>query len=89
MLADIESNPQGLKFIRFDVLGSNKDMSNPKDRKNVKKKSERGVIGYNVYDYYKGGIRYRIGLEVIKKKQSKIAWEEPYYIKSPKKKKKG
>lgn len=79
LLADIEENPQRLRFVRFDVLGDNKDMSIPKDKKNIEGKARRGVIGYNVYDYEKDGKTYRVGFEVVEKEAG--SWEQPYYVK--------
>lgn len=79
LLADIEENPQRLRFVRFDTLGDNKDMSIPKDRKNIEGKARRGVIGYNVYDYEKDGKTYRVGFEVVEKEAA--VWEQPYYVK--------
>lgn len=79
LLADIEENPQQLRFVRFDPLGDNKDMSSERDKKNVTKKAERHVTGYNVYDYEIGGKSYRIGFEVIRKGEE--LYEQPYYVK--------
>ena len=79
LLADIEENPQRLKFVRFDPLGDNKDMSSERDKKNVTKKAERHVTGYNVYDYEIGGKSYRIGFEVVRKGEE--LYEQPYYVK--------
>lgn len=79
LLADIEENPQRLKFVRFDPLGDNKDMSSERDKKNVTKKAERHVTGYNVYDYEIRGKSYRIGFEVIRKGEE--LYEQPYYVK--------
>ncbi len=38
------------KYESYSPLGDTKDMNNPKDVANIRKKKERGVSGYNLYD---------------------------------------
>lgn len=86
MLTVLEAQPERLQFVRFDKLGSNKDMNNPADAKNVKKKAERDVKGYNVYRIDEDDYRYTIGLELIERKGGRV-YEQPYYIDRKKKRK--
>lgn len=44
-----------LEFVRSSYLGEGKDMKDATEREKIQKKSDRGVIQYNVYLYeYKG-----------------------------------
>lgn len=59
-------NLNNLVFERFSPLGEVKDMNNPKDIKNVKKKRERGVTGYNIYRVILHDVEWIILTEVRK-----------------------
>lgn len=50
MFTVIPKNLDKLTFVRFSPLGEVKDLSLEKDIKNIKKKTERGVTGYNIYE---------------------------------------
>lgn len=53
-----------LVFVRESPLGEVKDLSNSKDIANIKKKSERGVTGYNVYKLRLNGKTWLVKTEV-------------------------
>ena len=69
------NHPEKLRFKRFSPLGEGKDINNPKDVKNLKKKKKRGAIGYNQYEFKYKNKKYLIKLEVRKK-----CFEVPYHI---------
>lgn len=50
MFSRINSHISDLVYVRESPLGEVKDMTNPKSIANIKKKRERGVTGYNVYE---------------------------------------
>lgn len=51
LLAEIVKHNKKLTFLREDELGGKKDLSNPKDVKNIERKKRRGVVGYTVYTF--------------------------------------
>ncbi len=53
-----------LRFIRFSPMGETKDLSQEKDIANVSKKTERGAIGYNIYEIDLGGETWQLKTEV-------------------------
>ena len=56
-----------LKFVRVSKLGEGKDMSNPKDRKNIQRKRRRGVLCYHAYTWTnRKGIVFDVKMEVYK-----------------------
>lgn len=59
-----------LQFIRFSPLGEVKDMTSEKDIKNVKKKKDRGVTGYNVYEIRLGDETWQLKTEIRNKKET-------------------
>ncbi len=63
-----------LSFMREDELGENKNMSNPKDLKNIERKKKRGVKSYTVYKYENENGVWKIGFERMERS------ETPYYI---------
>lgn len=69
-------SPEEIHYIETNILGLNKDLNNPKDIANLKRKRERGVIEYTKYDFGD----YVIGCENINDK-----YETPYYIYKKKK----
>ena len=78
ILTDIVTHNEKLKFLREDELGGRKDMSNPKDVKNVERKKQRGVIGYTVYTLENEKGKWKIGFE--KTNHRGDLHEAPYYI---------
>ena len=63
----IWQHPEELKEPRPSVFGEGKDMNNPKDRKNLAKKKERGVVGYNLYHFSYKGRDWNVKVEVHEK----------------------
>ena len=55
-----------LTFIRNSPLGENKDLKNPKDKRNIEKKKKRGVLSYNIYNLEILGENYTCFLEYHK-----------------------
>lgn len=53
-----------LSFVRFSPLGEVKDMTSEKDIKNIRKKQERGVTGYNIYEATINNVKWIIKTEV-------------------------
>ncbi len=68
MFESVEEYVAKLTFIRYSPLGEVKDMTNPKDIANVKKKIHRGVTGYNVYEVSIRGEIWEVKTEVFKDK---------------------
>jgi SPP1 gp7 family putative phage head morphogenesis protein len=54
-----------MEFIRKSPLGEVKDMTNPKDIANIKKKKARGVTHYNIYNVTYNGGKWEIKTEAI------------------------
>lgn len=55
-----------LNFVRDSKLGEGKDMTNPKHRKNLRKKKKRGVLSYHQYKWTtRKGIVYNVKTEVF------------------------
>lgn len=79
---DMWDNPSNLKFKRESPLGEGKDLSSSRAQKNIEKKKNRGVIGYNEYTYNYDGDDWMVKLEVHKK-----GFEQPYFIRLKEKKK--
>ena len=69
------TKPSKVKFVRISPLGEGKDLTDPKDVANIRKKLERGVIHYNVYEFKTSGGVYQLKTEVRKK-----GFEIPYFI---------
>ena len=61
-----------LEFSGTSKLGESKDPSSPKDQKNVRKKKERGVTGYNTYTLDLNGEVWEVLMEVYKEKAESI-----------------
>jgi SPP1 gp7 family putative phage head morphogenesis protein len=76
----LAKNGNKLRFEKFEPLGIRKDTNSPKDVKNIEKKKNRGVVGYNVYSYNYNSKKWLIGFEIIDYK-----FEQPYYINKAKK----
>lgn len=57
-----------LQYVRFSKLGEVKNMSLEKDIKNVAKKRNRGVTGYNIYEVSTDTITWIVKTEVYKDK---------------------
>ena len=64
-----------LDFVRHSALGEGKDMSNPNDRKNLKRKKKRGVLRYNLYHW-----RHKGRLYAVKMEENKCGHESLYWI---------
>lgn len=69
------SKPTKVRFIKESPLGEGKDLTRPKDAKNIAKKKARGVTHYNVYEFKTSNGKYRLKTEVNKK-----GYEIPYFI---------
>lgn len=74
MQESIHKHLDKLRFIRVSPLGEVKDMSNPKDVKNLQAKIDRGVTGYNIYEMEKEGVTWVVKTEVYKN------WAESVYL---------
>ena len=72
MYEDIRNHLKDLVFVRHSPLGEGKDLSNPKDKKNVEAKSDRGVTGYNIYTLVKDNDNWIITTEVYKTRTETI-----------------
>ena len=59
-------NPSALKYKGVSKLGAVKDLSKEKDIKNIKKKENRGVVQYNIYEFKYNGHLWKIKTEVYK-----------------------
>ncbi len=68
-------NPNKLQHRDYKALGEGKDLSNPIDKKNVEKKADRGVTGYNYYLFEYKGKTWVLGFEVINGE-----YEQPYFV---------
>lgn len=68
MFETFESYVSRLSFVRHSPLGEGKNMADPKDIANVRKKIHRGVTGYNVYEVEIGGEMWEIKTEVFRNK---------------------
>lgn len=66
MFSKINSHISDLVYVRESPLGEVKDTTNPKHVANIKKKRERGVTGYNVYELQLGSDTWIIKTEVYK-----------------------
>ena len=72
----IIGNIQKLKFDRFSRLGEGKNLNDPKDAKNIKRKKDRGVKGYNVYFF-----THNNSVWIVKTEVNKNGSEALYHIK--------
>lgn len=66
MFSRINSHISDLVYVRESPLGEVKDMTNPKAIANIKKKRDRGVTGYNVYELELDGETWIIKTEVFR-----------------------
>lgn len=66
MYSTISDRIPQLSHERFSALGENKDMTDPRDIKNVQAKKKRGVTGYNVYRLDIGTDSWTVTMEVYK-----------------------
>lgn len=82
LIVDIVKQSEKLSFLREDKLGERKDMTNPKDIKNIERKKQRGVISYTVYTLENERGKWKIGFEKTQ------LGEAPYYVFNMKHKKK-
>ena len=81
LIVDIVRQSEKLSFLREDKLGEKKDMTNPRDVKNIEEKKQRGVISYTVYTLENERGKWKIGFE-----RTQLG-EAPYYVFSMRKKK--
>ncbi|MDE6267028.1 MAG: phage head morphogenesis protein [Muribaculaceae bacterium] len=72
MYEAIRMHLDDMVFLRHSPLGEGKDLSNPKDRKNVDVKRHRGVSGYNKYSLIQGDDSWIITMEVYKNRSETI-----------------
>ena len=68
----IWNNPYSLKFVRHSPLGEVKDMTNPKDIKNIESKKKRFVTSYNVYELNYNDAVWEVKVEVYKNQAEQI-----------------
>lgn len=66
------NNIYNLIFERFSPLGEVKDLTNPKDLKNLKKKKARSVTGYNIYTLEINGIVWQVKTEIFKNRSEAV-----------------
>lgn len=66
MYEDIRNHRKDIVFVRHSPLGEGKDLSDPKDQKNVEGKKHRGVSGYNIYTLQYDDSNWIIKMEVFK-----------------------
>lgn len=71
----IWNNPNKLKYVRISPLGEGKDLTSPKDIKNIKKKKERGVVAYHLYEFKYNGKIYHLKLE-----EHRLGFEQMYSL---------
>lgn len=64
----IIANVSNLVFECFSPLGEVKDLTNPKDIKNIQNKRKRGVTGYNIYSFNHNGIVWQVKTEIFNNK---------------------
>lgn len=62
----IWQNPDQLHFVSHEELGQGKDLSDPKDQKNIENKRKRGVVAYNRYSYRFNGTTWVLKTEVMR-----------------------
>ena len=68
----VSTHLESLEFSRTSKLGESKDPSSPKDQKNVQKKKDRGVTGYNTYTLNLNGEIWEVLMEVHRNKMESI-----------------
>lgn len=72
MFSKINNHISELEFIRASPLGEVKNLTNPKDLANIKKKKDRGVTGYNIYTLTVNGERWIVKTEVFKNRTEAV-----------------
>ena len=72
MYEDIRNHLKDLVFVRHSPLGEGKDLSDPKDQKNVEGKKHRGVSGYNIYTLQYDDSNWIIKMEVFKNRSETV-----------------
>lgn len=70
------ANPDKLKYKRISEMGEGKNLKSEKDIKNIRKKQERGVVDYIVYEIEIPGL----GEWVVKTERTKRGYEQFYHI---------
>lgn len=71
----IWNNPNELKHLRVSPLGEGKDLTSPKDIKNIKKKRNRGVVAYHLYEFKYNNVVYYLKLE-----EHRLGFEQMYSL---------
>ena len=72
-------NPTLLRYDKREEVGEHKDLSDPKVIKNIKKKKNRGVKCYQLYNFDFDDVEYILGFEEYEKKGDHYL--QPYYVK--------
>lgn len=68
----IAQHLENLRFVRFSPLGEVKDMTSEIDIRNIKKKKDRGVTGYNEYEIEISGETWQLKTEIRKDKKETL-----------------
>lgn len=64
-----------MKHLKVSPLGEGKDLTSPKVVKNIKKKRERGVVAYHLYEFKYNGKIYHLKLE-----EHRLGFEQMYSL---------
>ena len=65
-------NLNKLEHIRFSHLGEGKNLNDEKDLKNINKKKDRGVTGYNIYSFLHNNEIWEVKTEIYKNSNEAI-----------------
>lgn len=71
----IWNNPNELKYLKISPLGEGKDLTSPKDIKNIKKKRKRGVVAYHLYEF-----KYNSRIYHLKLEEHRLGFEQMYSL---------
>lgn len=76
ILKAMSENPDNFTYKSYQALGAGKDMTDPKNLKNIDAKKKRRVTGYNYYEFEHMGKTWLIDMEVIGYNRR----EQPYSV---------